>query len=70
MAFVNVLAFINLHPRDSLISFEEENHVYTIFKKERKDKEKDDRKYTSVTTWVHKHFSPFDSDKIIKNMIL
>jgi hypothetical protein len=76
MAFVNVLAFINPHPRDSLISFEEENHVYTIFQKERKEereereeREKDDRKYTSVTTWVHKHFSPFDSDKIIKNMM-
>ena len=47
------------HDRDKYIEFDEPSHTYTI-------KGKSD--YTSVTTWVHQHFEPFDADKIIENM--
>ena len=40
----------NPHPRDKDIHFDEGPHIYTI---------KGDSSFTSVTTWVHKHFTPF-----------
>tara|TARA_B100000900_G_scaffold415845_1_gene447474 strand:- start:608 stop:1489 length:882 start_codon:yes stop_codon:yes gene_type:complete len=49
------------HPRDSHISFDEGPHIYTI------DGESN---YTSVTTWNHSHFPHFNSDAIIKKMML
>lgn len=54
------LSKLNAHERDQHIEFDEPTHVYTI---------KGDSNYTSVTTWNHSHFSHFDSDKIIDNMI-
>jgi ATP-dependent exoDNAse (exonuclease V) beta subunit len=50
----------NTHPRDGRITFDEGPHIYTV----------DDEKYpTSVTGWIHSHFTHFDSDKIIDNML-
>jgi len=51
----------NVHPRDALITFEEGPHIYTVMG--------DRGGYTSVTTWVHNHFSHFDSDKIINKIL-
>ena len=57
----NYLALKNHHPRDDDISFEEGPHIYTV---------KGDRGgYTSVTTWNHRHFSDFDADKTIDNIL-
>lgn len=50
----------NKHVLDEYIKFDEGPHIYTI---------EGDSNYTSVTTWVHKHFPKFDSDKIINNMM-
>lgn len=63
---VSLLANKNSHVRDSRISFEEEGHKYTIDGKDAKDSEKP---YTSVTTFVHQQFEPFDADKIISKMM-
>jgi len=51
-----------MHPRDSLIQFEENGHKYKIINEP-------NVKYMSVTTWVHSHFEPFDADKIIDKMM-
>jgi ATP-dependent exoDNAse (exonuclease V) beta subunit len=48
------------HQNDSHISFEEGPHIYTI---------DGDSSYTSVTTFNHQHFEPFNADIIIKNMM-
>lgn len=50
----------NSNERDNNITFDEGPHIYTI---------NGDSSFTSVTTWVHKHFEKFDSDKIIRNMM-
>jgi len=50
----------NKHPRDKYISLNEKTHIYTI------DNKKD---YTSVTTFVHSLFKPFDSEKVIDNIL-
>lgn len=50
----------NSHERDAHISFEESTHTYTI---------DGDSSFTSVTTWCHSLFKPFDTDKIIDNMM-
>jgi len=55
------LAKKNAHPRDEFITFEEGPHIYTVCG--------DRGGYTSVTTWNHSHFSKFDSDSIIDNML-
>ena len=47
------------HERDSHITFDPVPHKYTV------DGETD---YTSVTTWNHQFFKPFDSDAIINGM--
>ena len=54
------LADLNKHELDNHIKFDEGPHIYTI---------DGDSNYTSVTTWIHKHFSKFDADKIINNMM-
>ena len=54
------LSKINKHPLDDHIKFDEGPHIYTI---------DGDSNFTSVTTWIHKHFSKFDADKIIHNMM-
>lgn len=57
----SILAEKNRHSRDEFISFEEGPHIYTVLGK---------RNWTtSVTTWNHSHFSHFDADKIIDNMM-
>ena len=57
-----VLSLKNFHPRDKNIQFFEEDHKYII-------KTEPDVKYTSVTTWNHKHFPIFEADIIIDNMM-
>jgi ATP-dependent exoDNAse (exonuclease V) beta subunit len=54
------LAKKNAHPRDPYIEFDEGPHIYTVHGK---------GGYTSVTTWIHSHFSHFDADAIIDKMI-
>jgi hypothetical protein len=49
------------HPRDKYIKFYNRGHKYEISC----DK---NSKYTSVTTWNHKHFPKFDADAIIANI--
>lgn len=51
---------INSHPSDKLVEFDEPTHVYTIEGK---------KGYTSVTTWIHHHFSTFDSDAVSTNIM-
>jgi ATP-dependent exoDNAse (exonuclease V) beta subunit len=54
------LSIKNKHIRDDRITFDEGPHIYTV----------DGEKYkTSVTGWIHSHFSHFDSDKIVDKMI-
>jgi ATP-dependent exoDNAse (exonuclease V) beta subunit len=55
------LATINAHPRDKFITFEEGPHIYTVCGER--------GTYTSVTTFNHSHFSHFDADAIIDNML-
>ncbi len=54
------LAMKNAHPRDEFITFDEGPHIYTVH---------GEQGYTSVTTWVHHHFSHFDADAIIDKMM-
>ena len=54
------LSIQNTHPRDANIRFEEKNHEYTVC---------NEKGYTSVTTFIHKHFEPFDADAIIQNIL-
>lgn len=58
----NTLVDRNSHVRDTQISFQEDIHKYTVVFEPAV-------KYTSVTTWIHQHFEPFNSDKIIKKMM-
>ena len=55
-----LLEIINAHPRDALILFDAGPHKYTCAGK---------GDYTSVTTWNHSHFKPFDADAIITKMM-
>jgi hypothetical protein len=55
-----LLENINAHPRDALILFDAGPHKYTCAGK---------GDYTSVTTWNHSHFKPFDADAIITKMM-
>ena len=57
-----ILSTRNPHPRDADIQFYEEDHKYIILYEP-------DVKYTSVTTWNHEHFSKFEADIIIENMM-
>jgi len=50
----------NLHERDNNITFDSLTHRYLINNEEG---------YTSVTTWVHKNFEPFNSDEVIDKMM-
>jgi len=57
-----VLFETNSHKRDQHIQFFEEGHKYVIdFEPE--------VKYTSVTTWNHKHFPEFDANSVIDSMM-
>lgn len=55
------LAKLNPHPRDKDITFEEGPHIYTVLG--------DRGGYTSVTTFNHTHFSHFEADAIIDNIV-
>lgn len=57
----NTLSYINHHDRDNMIKFYENTHTYKIIG--------DENEYTSVTTWVHTHFKPFNANDIINKMI-
>lgn len=50
----------HVHERDAFVSFEEATHVYTVH---------GELGYTSVTTWNHQHFRPFDQDAIIDKIM-
>ena len=50
----------NCHPRDKQIVFDEGPHIYYI---------NGDPSFTSVTTWLGKHFPHFDADKVIEKMM-
>ena len=50
----------NAHPRDKYIEFDEGPHIYTVH---------GEQGYTSVTTWNHSHFSDFNADEVIDNMM-
>lgn len=58
----NTLYIFNLHERDKNVKFLEEGHKYIITSDV-------NSKYTSVTTWNHKHFPTFDADAVIANMM-
>ena len=60
------LALKNKHERDSLIEFQDEGHIYTIWDANRSV---GDTGFTSVTTFVHSLFEEFDADKIITGMM-
>lgn len=49
----------NAHERDEHIVFDEGPHIYTI---------DGDSGFTSVTTWIHTHFSKFDTEKVLDNI--
>jgi hypothetical protein len=57
---INTLELKNKHPRDQYLSFYEPTHTYTVHGK---------KGYTSVTTFVHQHFEPFNADKIITGIL-
>jgi hypothetical protein len=57
----SVLEHRNVHERDSLIKFYARGHKYEILTDPKS-------KYTSVTTWCHKHFPKFDADAVIENI--
>jgi ATP-dependent exoDNAse (exonuclease V) beta subunit len=57
-----VLSVRNFHPRDANIKFFEDGHKYCI-------STEPNVKYTSVTTWNHRHFPKFDADNVIQNMM-
>lgn len=56
---INFLKHKNPHKRDRRIQFDDPTHTYTI---------DGVANYTSVTTWNHTHFEPFNADAVIKNM--
>jgi ATP-dependent exoDNAse (exonuclease V) beta subunit len=61
MSLNQILQTRNSHPRDFNIKFYNRGHKYEILC----DKKS---KYTSVTTWNHKHFPKFDADQVIQNI--
>jgi ATP-dependent exoDNAse (exonuclease V) beta subunit len=58
----NVLNTKYEHHRDKNIQFFEKDHKYIILTEPK-------IKYTSVTTWIHKHFPQFNADEIILSMM-
>ena len=58
---INLLSEINKHPFDSRIKFKEEGHIYWI--------DGDNKDLISATTFIHKFFNEFDTEKIINNII-
>lgn len=56
-----MLSIKNKHELDSKIKFQKEGHKYWI--------NDDDRNLTSVTTFIHKFFEEFNTEKIINNIL-
>ena len=56
---LNFLKHKNPHERDQRIQFDDPTHTYTIDGL---------ANYTSVTTWNHTHFEPFNANAVIKNI--
>jgi ATP-dependent exoDNAse (exonuclease V) beta subunit len=54
------LAKLNAHERDSFITFDEGPHIYTVHGQQG---------YTFVTTFVHKQFPHFDTEKIVQTTL-
>jgi ATP-dependent exoDNAse (exonuclease V) beta subunit len=54
------LARLNAHERDPYITFDEGPHEYTVH---------GEKGYTSVTTWNHMLFAPFEEEKMIKKIV-
>jgi len=54
------LAKKNPHTRDEYITFDEGPHIYYV---------RGDPSFTSVTTWNHHHFAPFDTEKVLDNTL-
>jgi hypothetical protein len=62
MSNINTILQVKFsHPRDEFIRFYNRGHKYEILCDR-------DSKYTSVTTWNHKHFPKFDADAVIEHM--
>lgn len=57
---MNYLSNKHPHPNDANLTFDEGPHIYTI---------NGDSSYTSVTTFNHTHFEPFNANKIIQTMM-
>jgi len=55
------LSVLNSHKRDQYITFEEGPHIYTV--------NGERGTYTSVTTWIHKHFAVFNADSVIDRIL-
>jgi len=55
------LSILNSHIRDQHITFEEGPHIYTV--------NGERGTYTSVTTWIHKHFAEFNADLVIDRIL-
>lgn len=59
----------NPHPRDNDVSFYDPTHTYTVKYKNKDNEIITTDKFTSVTTWIHSHFEPFNADNIISKMM-
>lgn len=55
------LSFINRHPRDAFIQFDEPTHVYTV--------KGSSKGVISCTKFLHDYFPHFDPDTVIKKMM-
>lgn len=54
------LALKNAHEHDKNITFDEGPHIYEV---------NGDRSFISCTTWIHSHFSHFDANKIVNDIL-
>ena len=59
---IDYLYWKNYHDRDRNVEFEEGPHIYTIAGYPRGES-------TSVTTWVHKHFSDFNAEEVATRIV-
>ena len=55
------LAIKNHHPRDDKIHFQEEGHIYTV--------NGEVGTYKSATTYIHEHFTPFNSKQVLSRIV-
>jgi hypothetical protein len=66
------LSIVNMHPRDNYISFQEENHTYTVTDwycgKPGTTATPSKKDHVSVTSWLKSYFPAFNADEIIARM--